>query len=320
MNKRRVILVLLFIALTIASLLIGANTKVNLLSLLRGDKEVINIFLRSRVPRTVVIILAASSLSIAGLVMQALTRNKFISPQTAGTNNAAALGVLISYIILGKSSVFTRFGFAFLFAMISSLLFIYILNKIKFKNIIYVPLIGLIYGSLIMALSQLIAYETNMVQILSSLNLGTFSNIGLLSGSLILIMIPALILIVIFASKFNIVSLGEEFSTNLGVNYKLIIFVGLITTSLIAAASFIIVGPLPFIGLIIPNIVSIFYGDNMKKNLLDVALFGTVFVLINDIFSRLIIHPYEVSAGFTMGITGAIIFIYLIFRQGKTNE
>ena len=102
MNKRRVILVLLFIALSIASLLIGANTKVNLLSLLRGDKEVINIFLRSRVPRTVVIILAASSLSIAGLVMQALTRNKFISPQTAGTNNAAALGVLISYIILGK--------------------------------------------------------------------------------------------------------------------------------------------------------------------------------------------------------------------------
>lgn len=320
MKKTRYVLISLFVILTIISLLIGANNEINIIEIFRGNKEALNIFYRSRLPRTIVIILSASSLSISGLVMQALTRNKFISPQTAGTNNAAALGVLISYLLLGNSSIFTKFGFAFLFAIISSVIFVFILNKIKFKNIIFVPLIGLIYGSLITAISQLIAYETNMVQILSSLSLGTFSNIGLLSGSLILIMIPALIIIVIFASKFNIVSLGEEFSTNLGVNYHLIIFIGLITTSLIAAASFIIVGPLPFIGLIIPNIVSIFYGDNMKKNLLDVALFGTVFVLINDIFSRIIIYPYEISVGFTMGITGAIIFIYLIFRQGKANE
>ena len=252
--------------------------------------------------------------------MQALSRNKFISPSTAGTNNAAALGVLTAFLILGNHAIYIKFIFAFIFAMLSSILFVTILNKIKFKNVIYVPLLGLMYGGLISAITTLIAYETDLVQTLASLNLGSFSHISVLNGSLLLILIPALVLVVIFASKFNVVSLGEDFAKNLGVNYKFILFIGLLVTSIIAASTYIVVGPLPFIGLIIPNIVSLFYGDNLKSNLFDVAIFGSIFVLINDIFSRLIIFPFEVSAGFTMGITGAIIFIFLIFKQGRVNE
>lgn len=178
-------------------------------NLLKGDKTAWDVLVRSRIPRTLVIILTAFSLSIAGLIMQALNRNKFISPQTAGTNSAAALGVLLSFVVIKTSKNYFRFGFAFVFAMIFSVLFVYILSKIKFKNIVYVPLIGLMYGGLISAITSLIAYETGTLQLLASLNLGTFSHVGIINGTLVLITIPALIMALIFAKKFNIASLGE---------------------------------------------------------------------------------------------------------------
>lgn len=318
MNKRRILMLALFIVLIIVSLFIGVYDKVTISNILKGDKDAWEVLFRSRLPRTVVIVLTASSLSIAGLIMQSLNRNKFISPSTAGTNSAALLGVLLGYILFTSRSIYLKFGFAFIFAMASSVLFITIINKVKFKNIIYVPLIGLMFGGLISAITSLIAYETDMLQIVSSLNLGTFSHIGLINGSMILMTVPALILAVVFARKFNIVSLGEDFSLNLGVNYKLVLYIGLTIVSVVVASTFIVVGPLPFIGLVIPNIVSLYYGDNIEKNLFDVAIFGSVFVLFNDILSRLIIYPFEISAGFTMGITGAVIFIILILRQAKS--
>lgn len=319
MNKKRITLVVIFVFLVMISLFVGAYGNLTIKNLINGDEGAWDVFLRSRIPRTLVIILTASSLSIAGLIMQALNRNKFISPSTAGTNSAAALGVLLSFIILGSSSIYIKFGFAFVFAMVSSVFFVLILSKIKFKNIVYVPLIGLMYGGLISAITSLIAYETDTLQLLSSLNLGTFSHVGIVNGVLILITLPALIFAVIFSKKFNIAALGEDFATNLGLNYKLTLYVGLSIVSVIVASTFIVVGPLPFIGLIIPNIVSLYYGDNIERNLFDVAIFGSIFVLFNDILGRLIIHPFEMSVSFTMGITGAVVFIYLILRQAKAN-
>lgn len=319
MNKKRIILIALFVFLVIASLFIGVYENLNFMNLIKGDKGAWDVLFRSRLPRTIVIILTASSLSIAGLIMQALNRNKFISPQTAGTNSAAALGVLLSFIIIKSSSIYLRFGFAFIFAMSSSILFVFILSKIKFKNIVYVPLIGLMFGGLIMAITHLLAYESNTLQLLASLNLGTFSHVGIINGTLILITLPALIMAVLFSKKFNIASLGEDFSTNLGLNYKLTLYVGLTIVSIIVASTFIVVGSLPFIGLIIPNLISLYYGDNISKNLLDVSMFGSVFVLFNDILGRLVIYPFEMSVSFMMGITGAVIFIYLILRQVKEH-
>jgi|SRR5690554_1290468 len=319
MIKRRIILIVSLIILIITSLLIGVHSSVTIPNLLKGDKEAFSVILTSRLPRTVVIILAASALSIAGLIMQVISRNKFISPQTAGTTDAAALGVLIGYLVIGNGNIYIRFIFALVFAIFSSFLFIFLINKVKFKNIIYIPLIGLMFGGLLAAITSFIAYETDMLQVVSSLRLGSFSHIGVLNSRLLIILIPPIVLAFIYATKFNIVGVGEEFSKNLGVNYKGVLYLGLVITSIISAASFIVVGPLPFLGLIIPNIVSLYLGDNVKRNLVDVALFGSAFVLLNDIISRIVIFPFEISIGLTMGISGAIIFIYLIFRQVRKS-
>lgn len=319
MNKKRIIIVTIFIVLTIVSILVGTDLNI-LKSMYEGDAVAWTNFIHGRLPRTVVIILTASSLSIAGLVMQSLSRNKFISPSTAGTTDAAGLGVLLSFLFLGSQSIYVKFLFAFLFAMISSVVFMTMLNKIKFKNIIYVPLIGMMYGALISAATTLIADQFGARQILSGINLGSFAKVSLFNSSLLIVLIPALIVIFIYAVAFNIVSAGDDFARNLGLKPKVIMTIGLMCIAVVSASTFIVVGPLPFLGLIVPNLVAIYYGDNMKKNLVDVAIFGSTFVLLNDIVSRLIRFPYEISVGLTMGVSGAVIFLILIFRRVRTGE
>jgi iron complex transport system permease protein len=300
--------------------MIGAVTDVNFESLFRGDELMWSIMIHSRLPRTLAVVLAASGLSVAGLIMQAISRNKFMSPSTSGTTNAASLGMLIAYIALGTSPAIIQTIFAFVFALISTLLFTSVINKLKIREVVYIPLIGMMYGGLISAISTAIAYRYEAMQILNSFGLGSFARVG--NFSVIYIITVPLFLSVLFSTKFSIIGMGEDFSKNLGVNYNKVVFFGLTLIALVSASSFVAVGGLPFIGLIIPNMTTSFYGDNLKRSIVDIMLFGADFVLICDIISRLVIFPFEISVSLTISVVGGIIFmIYLIrgIRHGKTK-
>ena len=319
MNKRRLIITIIFLVLVITSLLVGVDQRVNVVNLFRLDGEAWRIFLLSRFPRTFVIILTATSISIAGMIMHALGRNKFISPSTAGTTDAAMLGILIGYLLIPNQSNLIKFVFAFAFSMVATLIFITIINHIKFKNAIYVPLIGMMFGGVIGAVATLIAQRFQILQVMTSIGVGSFAHISVINAQLLLLLIPALVIAGIFVQKFNIIALGVDFAKSLGVNYGVVMVLGLIIVAMIASSTFIVVGPLPFLGLIVPNLMSIYYGDNMKKNFIDVALFGSSFVLLNDIVSRLLQFPGETPISFTMGVSGAVIFFYLIFRKVRAK-
>lgn len=315
-SHRRFFLIIIFLILVIASLSVGV-LDVSLSDLIRFDQDAWNVIWISRLPRTIAIILTASSLSIAGLIMQAISRNKFISPSTAGTTNAAILGVLIGYLIMGNQPVIIRSIFAFVFAMVSTLIFMLMLKHIKFKNVIYVPLIGMMYGAMISSVATFIAHRYNALQFLNTIGIGGFSNKAVGSYELLYLVVPAMIIALLYATRFSIVGMGEDFAKNLGVSYGVVISVGLFVIALISSVTFVMVGTLPFVGLIVPNLVTHYYGDHVKKTIIDIALFGSSFVLLNDILSRLIVFPYEISISFTMGVTGAIIFLILIFRRMK---
>lgn len=313
-NYRRLFLVLFFIVLVLLSLRIGV-LNMTFMALWQGKEEAWNVLWISRIPRTMAIILAGSALSVAGLIMQAISRNKFIAPSTAGTTSAAILGVLVGYLLFGTQTALVRTMFAFIFAIASTAVFIMILNRIQFKNVIYVPLIGMMYGAMIGGVSTFIAYQFNALQLLNTIGVGGFANKAIGTYELLFLVIPAIVLAFVYATKFSIISMGEDFATNLGVRYKWVMMVGLLIVAIITAISFVMVGQLPFIGLIVPNLVTAYYGDHVKKNLLDVSLFGASFVLLNDIISRTIVYPYEIAISFTMGVVGAIIFLILIMRR-----
>lgn len=311
---KRWILVFVFIVLVFLSLSIGV-LNVTWKDIVKFDSRAWEIIWISRIPRTVAIILTASSLSIAGLIMQAISRNKFISPSTAGTTNAAILGVLIGYLLMGHQPVVLRSIFAFVFALIATLIFMLMLKRIKFKNVIYVPLIGMMYGAMISSVATFIAHRYNALQFLNTIGIGGFSNKAVGSYELLYLVVPAIILAILYATKFSIVGMGEDFSKNLGVRYGVVISVGLIIIAVISSVTFVMVGTLPFVGLIVPNLITYYYGDHVKKTVVDIGLFGSSFVLLNDILSRVVVFPYEISISFTMGVTGAIIFLIIIFRR-----
>ena len=108
--------------------------------------------------------------------------------------------------------------------------------------------------------------------------------------------------------------MGEDVA-ELGLNYRQVVNVGLAIVAMITAAVVLTVGTIPFLGLIVPNIVSLFWGDNLKNTLSLTALVGSITVLVSDIFGRLVIHPYEIPISLTIGVLGSGAFIYLLMRS-----
>jgi|SRR5690554_6606638 len=322
MTHKRIISIVLFIILIILSLSIDARRDVNLLTLFKFTPETVEILLISRIPRTLTIILSASALSVGGLIMQSIAKNKFVSPGIIGTTQAATMGVLIAHLFFPGMALWVQFIFSFITSLVASFVFIWFLNKIQFKNEVYVPLIGMMFGALISSVSIMLAQSTNTLQFLNSIGVGSFTNKTIGTFEMIFFVVPALIMAVIYTSEFNIVSLGKDFSNNLGVNYNKVIMIGIMIVSVITASTFIVVGPLPFLGLIIPNLVSLYYGDHLKKSIFDLMILGSIFVLVCDIIARSALYlitgyNFEVAVGFVMGIIGAVIFLYLLLRKTK---
>ncbi|AJO16611.1 ABC transporter permease [Bacillus paralicheniformis] len=307
-------LLLMLIILSISSIFIGVK-ELSPLDLFRFNEDEIQTLYISRIPRLISIVLAGMSLSICGLIMQQLTRNKFVSPTTAGTMDWARLGVIIAIVLFSSAGIVVKILFAFVFALFGSFLFVKILDRIKFKDAIFIPLVGMMLGSVVSAISTFMAYQYNIIQNVNAWFEGNFSLVMKGRYELLFLSIPLVIIAYLFANKFTLAGMGESFSINLGLNYKRVVNIGLIIVSIISSVVILTVGTLLFLGLIIPNIVSIYRGDHLKNSLPHTAVLGAVFVLFCDIAGRLVIYPYEISVGLMVGIIGSGVFLYLLLRR-----
>lgn len=312
MKKRYLVAAL--IVLSLVSLFIGV-TNISPFDINSWTKDEIEILLISRVPRLISIIIAGVCLSIAGLIMQQLTRNKFVSPTTAGTMDSARFGILISLMLFSTAGPMVKMLVSFLFALLGTFIFMKILDRIKFKDKIFIPLVGLMFGNIVSSITTFFAYKNDLIQNIASWLQGDFSTIITGQYELIYISVPIMILAYIYANKFTIAGMGEDFAVNLGLNYKKVVNIGLIIVALISSVVLLTVGMIPFLGLIVPNIVSIYAGDNLKKTLSHTALVGAIFVLLCDILGRVIIYPYEISIGLMVGVIGSGIFLYMLIRR-----
>lgn len=308
------ILLILLVVFGIISLFIGV-IRINLDDIFSLSATQLEIILLTRIPRLIAILLTGMSLSICGLIMQQLTQNKFVSPTTAGTMDCAKLGILISLIFFAGASFFTQALIASIFALLGSFIFIQILRKIKLKDVIFVPLIGLMFGGIINAITTFFAYALNYIQNIQGWLQGSMANVMQGNYELLYISLPLFILAYFLAHKITIAGMGEDLALNLGVSYNTILFSGLIIVSIITSVVIVSVGVIPFLGLIIPNLVAIYRGDNLKKNLIYIALCGALFLLVCDIISRLVIFPFEMPLSITTGVLGSLIFIFLLLKR-----
>lgn len=313
---KKVFLLVLFLCLCFISLFLGAKN-ITLQDLLNGNLESMQIFIISRVPRLMSILVAGAGMSISGLIMQHIAQNKFVSPTTGATIDSAQLGMMISMILFPSVGLMKRTIFAFVAALLGTFVFITFLKKVKVKNSVFVPLVGIMFGNIIGSITTFLGYRFDLIQSINSWTQGNFSMVLKGNYELLYLSIPLIILSFFYASRFTIAGMGQDFAKNLGLNYERIINIGLVIVSLITATVVVTVGSIPFIGLIVPNIVSIFKGDNMKESIFHIGIIGMVFVLICDILGRLIIYPYELPIGVTVGVIGSVIFLFIVLRRNK---
>ena len=312
MKKRHLIIML--IGLSLVSIFLGAKN-INIMDILSGNKEAIHLMAISRFPRLISILVAGSAMSICGLIMQQISQNKFVSPTTGATIDSAQLGIVIAMVLIPGATTMQKAMVSFIFALTGTLLFMVFLRNLKVKNVIFVPLVGIMFGNIIGSITTYIGYEFEIMQNVGSWMQGNFSMILKGNYELLYLSIPLMILAFVFAHKFTVAGMGEDFATNLGLDYKKIVNLGLVIVSIVTVCVVITAGEIPYIGLIVPNIVSLYKGDNVHENIWDTALFGAIFVLVCDIAARVIIYPYELSVGLTVGVIGSAIFLYLIFRR-----
>ncbi|NOU94106.1 iron chelate uptake ABC transporter family permease subunit [Paenibacillus sp. LMG 31456] len=307
-------LLIALIILSFCSIFIGVKN-ISPLDIFHLTEDQADILMISRLPRLISIIIAGVSMSVIGLIMQQLTRNKFVSPTTAGTEDSARLGILVAMLMFTTASPLQMMLVSFAFALLGTFIFMKILDKVKYKDIIFIPLVGLMFGNIVGSMTTFFAYKHDLIQSISAWLHGDFSMIMKGRYEMLYISIPIVIIAYLYADRFTVAGMGEEFSVNLGLNYKQVVNIGLVIVALVTSVVILTVGMIPFLGLIIPNIVTIFKGDHLKKSLTHTALLGAVFVLFCDVLGRIIIYPYEIAIGLTVGVIGSGIFLYLLMRR-----
>ncbi|GHC64066.1 ABC transporter permease [Limoniibacter endophyticus] len=304
------------VVLAFISLFVGVSD-VSPWAILSGNanSQALDVFVISRVPRTLALVLAGAGMACCGLLMQMLARNKFVEPSTAGTTESASLGILFVLLVMPDLPVFARMLVAGAFALAGTSLFLFILRQIPLRSPLIVPLVGLMLGGVISAITTFFAYRFDMMQSIAAWTMGDFSSV--LRGRYELLWIGfALTGLAYFAAdRFTVAGMGEAFATNLGLNYRRVTAFGLFIVSMVTACVVVTCGVVPFLGLIVPNLVSLLFGDNMRRSLPWVAIFGAALVLACDIAGRLVIHPYEIPIGTMMGVVGAAIFLFMLLRS-----
>lgn len=282
-----------------------------------SDEQSRQLLLQSRLPRTFAIILAGAALAVAGLIMQHLARNRFVAPSTAGTVDAAALGLLTVTILTPGMAVMGKVLVACVFALAGTALFVMLIQRVQFKDVIFVPLVGIVLGGVYAAIGQFFAYRTNLTQTMSVWMNGDFS--GIIQGRYETLWLAGgvALLAYLFANWFTAAGMGKDFATNIGVNFKWAMAGGLSIAAMVTAVVVTTVGAIPFLGLIVPNIVTMILGDNLRRILPTTALAGAALVLVCDIVGRLLIFPYEIAVGVIVGTIGSAIFLALILRKSN---
>lgn len=309
-TKQFIFAIIVVVALCLISLFTGAYD-------IKGQVDGWQMFFITRVPRTAALMLTGAAMSMAGLVMQLVTQNKLVEPTTTGTIEWAGLGLLFVYLFIPSPSLMVRMLGAIVFSFVGTMIFFLFLRKVRLRSSLIVPIIGMMLGAVVSAVSTFLGLTFNMTQNIQNWFIGSFSAVQIGRYEYLWIIVIICIVIFIFADKLTLAGLGEDIATSLGVNYNRIVLLGTMLISLAVGIVAAVIGSLPFLGLIVPNVISMFRGDDLRNNLPWVCLMGMGTITLCDIISKTIIMPFEVPVSLILGTVGSVVFILILLRQRR---
>ena len=302
------------VPLTLASLMTGA-ANVDVFAA-PSDPWAMLVLMESRLPRTLAVLLTGAALAVAGMLLQVLVRNRFVGPDTVGTGESAALGLLAITLLAPGAPIWVKILTAAASAMAGTALFVAVIRRLPPRELMLVPITGIVLSGVIGSVVTYIAWQTDLIQLITTwLMTGEFS--GVIAGRYEILWIAggAAALAWFAADRFAILGLGEEVATGLGLGTKGVMRLGLAVVSLVTAMVVATVGMIPFIGLVVPNIVSRIMGDNLRQSLPMVAAAGAALLMVCDLIGRLVRYPFEIPVGTVMGFVGAGIFLFILYRK-----
>lgn len=300
-------------ALSVLSVFIGVSSIS--LSALWSDGATQDIVLISRLPRTIALLLAGSAMAVAGIIMQLMTQNRFVEPSIAGTTQSASLGLVLMLVMAPGAPVIIKMTVASGFALVGTGLFMLLLRRVTLKSTLIVPLLGIMLSAIIGALTVFIALYFDLLQALGGWVNGDFS--GILQGRYEVLWVVGFLAAgaYLFADHFTVAGMGRDFAVNVGLNYRNVLLLAMSLIAVISGVVVTVVGILPFLGLIVPNLISWIWGDHIRRTLPWIALSGATLVLICDMIGRLICYPFEIPASVILGVIGSAVFLFLLLKQ-----
>lgn len=270
-----------------------------------------------RLPRTIVASLVGTCLALSGAILQGIMRNPLAGPNTIGVSSGAGLLTLIVLILFPDYYNLAPMG-AFLGALLATL-FIYFLSWKDGASPMRLVLAGVAVSSLLGAGNNIImTFYPDKVSGVIGFMVGGLSAVNWKHVSMIWPYAAVGMTMVLFIpNKLNILMLGDEVATGLGVKVEKTRFLFIIISSLLAGAAVSVVGLLGFVGLIVPHTTRIFIGSDYRYLLPATIFTGSSTVLLCDTLARVLFAPIEIPVGIIMSALGAPFFLYLLRKKGE---
>ena len=318
----RVFIWVLLLAILVFSPFIGAVV-LDVSELFNTDSLTYTIFFELRLPRVLFAFLAGVILSLSGLLFQTLFRNALMTPYTLGISSGAVLGAGVA-IKLGLGSLFFGIGaislFGFAGAMVTVLLLIYLSQFLRGSQYESLLLLGIALSLFYTSALMIVFYLGDAMQndMLIRFTMGSLSIIGW-NNPLILAVLGFIITAIAYAYRFELQLLGvsEESAKLKGIESKKITLLLLIISSIGIGVLVSISGPIGFIGLVVPHIVTKLYPTSTQNRIITTSLFGGFFLVLCDTISRTIQTQSELPIGIITALIGGPFFIYLIISRDK---
>ena len=271
-----------------------------------------------RLPRVLLCILIGASMAISGLIMQNLTRNPLASPQILGINSGATLSVVVIMVFFPLLGYKAKILGAFLGAGVIGL-FVHVIGTVKNLSPLKITLVGISIQLFLSSITKsIMLFNESKTSDLVFLMIGGVHHAQFIHIMAILPwFILSIILTILISNSMDTLKMGDSVAISLGENVKLTKTVATIVVILLSSSSVAIAGPISFIGLITPHIISKLGGRNFRQNFILCGIYGANLLLLSDIISKLLKYPYESPVGTVTSFIGAVFYIFLANKEMK---
>jgi len=268
-----------------------------------------------RLPRSLSAAATGLMLAVAGVLLQTLTRNPMASPEVLGVSSGAALGVILGFLLLPSLGLSAGAGTLLISglsgAMAVLLLVIWLARRVSSG---YLLLVGIGIAAMMDGVMHIVKLsgDPRLEAMLSWLSGTTYSAQPSTVWYLIGIAIILLVLSVLIIKPLRVLGLGAGVARNLGVAVTPVTLSLLVLVAALSTASTLAVGPLSFVGLMVPHLATSLGAVKLERQLPLAALLGAGVMVIADWIGRYVIFPYELPAGTVAAIIGGGYFLWLI--------